>query len=147
REFVTRGDQAMSTSVASLSPLVERGLTNDAVHMVRSSPVHWTARMTNGATHRFWIRLAGDGFLCAGSSEPSSGSAEARNLWRSLTRNAVLPAQMKIAATPAQRLTLSCEVLMTDEANAEQRVRAVIEAFRKVWENQPFSPVDDPECL
>ncbi len=127
---------------------IERGLRTEAVRLGHTSGGRWSLEMTNGASHRLEVQLDGDWLQFTSRSDAPAGDTTPETLWRAVNRNAGLPAGIKLALSPTRLLALRSDLLLADEVDVEKCVRGVVEAFQRVWRNDPRPAVEHTtECL
>ena len=127
----------MNLLATSLVETVERGLQTDAARLTRVSGGRWSLEMANGASHRLEVQLDGDWLQFTSHADESANDIAPEMLWRAANRNAALPAGMRLALSPARRLELRSDLLLTDRGDGVNEVREAVAAFPRVWRNEP----------
>jgi hypothetical protein len=135
----------MSASIATLANGIERAASGAAMLLDRLSATRWSGAMSNGAPHRLEMQLDQDWLLVREEPGANPAPVSAETLQDALRQNTTAPTEIKLALSPAKHLTLRSEQWLADEADAEQRARGVLEAFRKVWDGSLPAVTGVPE--
>jgi len=126
----------VTAHTTSLTEAVERGAAGPAIQLNRKSARRWSWTTNNGSRHELDLRLEENWLLL---TEPADGGllpTASESIWSALTKNAASPTEVRTVLVPPKRLLLRSEILLTDEAVAEQRVRGVLDAFQMTWGGQ-----------
>lgn len=135
----------MTSQATTMSERIGGALSGEGVRLEQKSATHWAGSVLNGAAHPLEVRWEGDWLLFSGRLTAKGRAATDEELWNALVQNSTGAFEASTTLAANRQLQLRAELLLSDEAEFEVRLRGVLESFQKVWDGEIPPLIAAPE--